>query len=341
MTGIACLFLGWCAISLIWDLNSREGLRKLLDIAAIFGAGLGLAGIGDYLDDRTQRRLAWSLIGGVLVGLVLLGVETAFDFPLYRMVKGDDPRLVDLVESKRSVDSLPLLVWPAALALARLGRPWLGVVLAGLFTIACFKLTASSATLGMAVSLPLLALATVSPKATRGALMAVTILAFALIIPLAIAAYDGGGTHATWLKRSGQHRVEIWRFAAEKSLERPLLGYGVNASRLVPNGSMVSAFQDAGKPIIPLHPHDAFLQVWLELGAVGVAIAAAFLLALLRGVGRSPPRTQPFALAGYGAALVVAALAFGLWQSWWLATLAFSIAASSAIAVRPQPPAEA
>ncbi len=61
-------------------------------------------------------------------------------------------------------------------------------------------------------------------------------------------------------------------------------------------------------------------------------ISAALLLTLLHEVGKLPRGAQRFALAGYGAALVVAGLAFGIWQTWWLATIAFSAAATGAIA---------
>jgi O-antigen ligase len=89
----------------------------------------------------------------------------------------------------------------------------------------------------------------------------------------------------------------------------------------------VSAFLPPGKPLIPLHPHDAFLQVWLELGAVGAAIVAGALLFALHNVGRWPAGVVRFTLPGYAAGMVVAGLAFGIWQSWWMATIAFSIAA--------------
>jgi hypothetical protein len=39
-----------------------------------------------------------------------------------------------------------------------------------------------------------------------------------------------------------------------------------------------------------------------------------------------------FALAGFAAALVVAGLAFGIWQTWWLATLALAAGASDMMA---------
>jgi hypothetical protein len=320
-------FIAWCALSLIWDIDPGSGARKLIDIALAAASLLVLLGLADRLSPDQSRRLSWTLVGGILAGLLLLAVETLFDFPLYRAVMGNSAKLADLVEVKRSADALPLLVWPACLALARLGLPWAGALLAALFAVACVKLTASSATLGMALSLVVFVACFASTTLVRRMLAVLTVLTFALIIPLSIFAYDRGGTTAHWIKHSGQHRVEIWHFAAERILDRPLFGWGFNASRYVPNGDEVSHFLPPGQSLIPLHPHDAFLQVWLELGAVGAVIAGGILLLGLRAIGQWPAAVARFTLAGYAAGLVIAGLAFGIWQSWWMATLAFSVAA--------------
>ena len=325
---IFTVFIIWCALSLIWDLNPASGARKLLDIVALALSLVAMLALGRRADSAQRRLLCKALIGGMAIGFIILAIEVAFDFPLYRAVMGSgNPKLADLVEVKRSADALPLLVWPVCFALARLGWPWIGAVIAALFAVACIKLTASSATLGMFFSLGILAASFVSVIWVRRLLALGAVLAFILIIPVAITTYDKGGTSSHWLKHSAQHRVEIWHFAAERALERPLFGYGFNASRYVPNGDATSEFLPPGQSLIPLHPHDAFLQVWLELGAVGAVIVAAGLVAMLRAVGCWPADMARFILPGYAAGLIVAALAFGIWQSWWMATIAFSIAA--------------
>jgi exopolysaccharide production protein ExoQ len=322
------LFLIWCALSLIWALNPASGARKLIDLMALALSLVAMLALGERADSAQRRRLCKMLIVGMAVGFIVLTIEATFDFPLYRAVMGSaNPKLADLVEVKRSVDALPLLVWPACFALARLGWPWLGAIVAALFAVACIKLTASSATLGMFLSLAILAASFISLIWVRWLLALGTVLAFVLIVPIAIVAYDKGGTSSQWLKHSAQHRVEIWHFAAERTLDRPLLGHGFNASRYVPNGDAVSEFLPPGQSLIPLHPHDAFLQIWLELGAVGTVIVATGLVLMLRAVGRWPADMARFILPGYAAGIVVAALAFGIWQSWWMATIAFSIAA--------------
>jgi hypothetical protein len=323
----------WSALTLIWGIDPREGARKLLDIAVIWAALVALLGLADRVGPEQRRRLALAMAGGLAVGLILLAIETMLDYPLHRLVMGNDnPRLVDLVESKRSVDALPLLVWPVAIALARLGRTRLAIVLILVFAVACTRWTASSAMLGMAVAIVILLLAARWPGFSRRLLAAFTVLAFVLVVPFAIVTYDHGAARSPLIKRSGQHRAEIWHFAAERARERPLFGHGLDSSRAIPNGSVVSAFQAPDKPIIPLHPHNAFLQIWLELGAVGVVLAAIPPLLALRAIGGWPLDAARLGTAGFAASLIVAGLAFGIWQSWWMATLAFSAVAGSTVA---------
>jgi exopolysaccharide production protein ExoQ len=332
----AVALIVWCAVSLIWDIQPADGVRKLVDLAITLASLLALLGFAAAMDDGQQRQVAMALAGGVAVGLILLCIETGFDFPLYRAVMGSgDPRLIGGVEAKRATDALPLAVWPAALALVRLGKMWFGAALVVVFTGTCAVLTASSATLGMAVSLVILVLAMLSVVWTRRVLALAVILTFALIIPGSIYAYRAGASTSHMVKASGRHRTEIWDFAARKSLDRPLFGHGFNSSRSVPNDGEVSQFLGPGHPIIPLHPHNGYLQIWLELGAVGVLIVGAALLTMLRSTARWPTTSSRFALAGYAAALVVAGLAFGIWQTWWMATLAFSVAAYRIVAMRP------
>jgi O-antigen ligase len=333
---IILIFLAYSEISLGWDINKSAGVRKLVDITVVAVAMLALTGLASRMSNTQQRFAAQALICGAVTGLILLGIETIFDFPIFRAIMGNsDPRLEDLMESKRSVDALPLLIWPAALALSRLRRPLPGIALAVIFTIASFRLTAASATVAMVLSLGVYALAARWLKFTRSLVAICSVLAFVAVIPVSIGAYHWGGTTTHWLKHSAHHRIEIWHFTAERALERFVLGHGIGSSRFVPNGKEVSAFQDAGKPIIPLHPHDAFLQIWLELGLFGVMIATTLMLFPFSVIPRWPPQNQRFVLAGYVAGIIIAGLSFGIWQTWWMATLTFSVVACRAIGPGP------
>ena len=123
---------------------------------------------------------------------------------------------------------------------------------------------------------------------------------------------------------------------------------GIDASRLIPGGKTKLdinrdlQFKDPNYPEIedrryrtvivamPLHPHNAALQVWLELGFVGAILLAA----LCGGVPLACQRATwsrasvAAALATFSTAYVLAMLSFSLWQSRWNALL-WLVAAST------------
>lgn len=144
------------------------------------------------------------------------------------------------------------------------------------------------------------------------------------------------GPLGCWLmeqKLSVVHRVGIWNFVDSAAAERPLLGWGLEASRRIPGGTTQLAMPDCGPELgpdalgprigerLPLHPHGFALNTWLELGAVGAFLLLVALLDLARGLARMPRARAIAPCAAVSAALFPAAVSFGMWQGWWLTTL--------------------
>jgi O-antigen ligase len=75
--------------------------------------------------------------------------------------------------------------------------------------------------------------------------------------------------------------------------------------------------------MMPLHPHNNAIQLWLELGLPGALIGVALIAVLLRRLAAPDlePGVRTVALAALAAALVIACLSYGLWQGWWLGAL--------------------
>jgi O-antigen ligase len=118
---------------------------------------------------------------------------------------------------------------------------------------------------------------------------------------------------------------------------RPVLGYGFDAARMVgePNAVAVGVSREVNF----LHPHNGFLQVWLELGVIGVALflsgcALASLSLYRRAADRAALATT---LATVLTVSVFWEVSFGIWQGWWLAAIGLTFVALRA-AVRPSPP---
>jgi O-antigen ligase len=162
------------------------------------------------------------------------------------------------------------------------------------------------------------------------------------LIPIVVAPFIFAPMVVLWGVRSGlfawlhviappswDHRLNIWAFTANQIVQHALRGWGIDASRTF-------------GPAIPLHTHNAALQLWLELGSLGAALAAAFFAWILyrvvawTGEDRRDGAMAAGALVSY---LVIGGLSFGVWQEWWLAlgaltAIACGVAQKSSAATR-------
>ena len=111
------------------------------------------------------------------------------------------------------------------------------------------------------------------------------------------------GVPAAGIPPSAAHRLLIWDFVILRIAERPLLGWGMEASRSLPGhattppggpGPLRPGWRRdarlAGRraELLPLHPHNGALQLRLELGWPGVLLAAL----LARRPGAGQPRRR-------------------------------------------------
>jgi exopolysaccharide production protein ExoQ len=124
---------------------------------------------------------------------------------------------------------------------------------------------------------------------------------------------------------SAEHRLKIWEFTANKIEQKPALGWGMNASENIPGGN-ATLYADTGQGYgraLPLHPHNAILQMWLELGLPGILFYLGLIVLVMMGaVSKNKPRFHSSMMMGQVCTtLVIANLSFGVWQAWWIATL--------------------
>ena len=137
------------------------------------------------------------------------------------------------------------------------------------------------------------------------------IAALRWVVPAAIAAI--AGLVATWflLEVSGvtrllgrdatfTGRIELWRLVWEAIARHTWLGYGYQAFWVTPDGPAGDI--RARIPFPVPHSHDGFLDLWLELGIVGVAL---FSLVLLRALAHACRATVSGSEAGLAAVVVL------------------------------------
>ncbi|MEM9170328.1 MAG: O-antigen ligase family protein [Pseudomonadota bacterium] len=133
---------------------------------------------------------------------------------------------------------------------------------------------------------------------------------------------------ATW-PASWTQRLFVWNAAAEAAVRCLPFGCGPDYARaMAAAGATVSVEAAAiALPVMPTHPHNVFLQIWLELGAPGAAAFAAALAAGGLALRRAAP--SPVVAAGIVGSAAFALASFSLeaslWQAW--RSSAFGLAA--------------
>ncbi|MFN7417011.1 MAG: O-antigen ligase family protein [Alphaproteobacteria bacterium] len=312
--------LVWACASAFWspwrpaDLDEQTGL-KLVFMLALYGCAVSAARA--VPEARLPRLLSGLATAAGVLALFLL-FEALTSAAGYKVLLGLIGQAVRPDYAIKNVAQglyvLTLLAPPALAAVSGRTRWILGLVLgagiigpalvfgydAPLLALACAILAA-----GLVLGLPSLGPRLLAGLSAGGFLLAPLLAkgAFALGLDERIAPL----LSESWLQRLG-----YWGKAVEWIWARPLPGWGLDASR-------------AFGPGIQLHPHNAPLQIWMELGLIGAVAAAIVWASIFSGLSR-PVRTPAAAAATATAVayLIFGAVSFGVWQEWWLALGALS-----------------
>lgn len=339
LTILIAALLGWAVLSVIWSINPAESLAKLPRFAFLLMAGLVLADACLGLSDAHRRLVARHLSIGLTVALAGMLLDRLTEGYFRELILGralDEIRFFNLYNGPATL--FALFFWPLASQAARihvLAPVALWLVALGV-VVSLFSSAAVVAILLGGIGFVVLVVAPRIGAALIAAVLAIFVLVAPALPPSQTQATRLLETYAE-LPRSGYHRLLIWRFVADRISERPILGWGFNSSRVIPGRDDQL---DVSEPALPLHPHNAALQWWLELGAPGAILGTALILWLMRAIGRARASIVGKASAAglVLSAVTVSFLSYGIWQSWWLAAL-WLVGAFMAALIRSPPPA--
>ena len=322
LTILIVIAVGWAVLSAVWSINPSGTLGKLPRLALLLMAGLAVVDASVGLSTDQRRMVARYLAIGLAIGLVCMLIDRLTGGYVRQLITDQTlGKIAFLNHYNRPATLVVLFVWPLMVGAARIHI----LALVALWLLALgVVLSLNSAAAVLAIVLGGVGFVLVAPaprigRAAIAALIALSVLVAPALPPSQKQAVRFHETYAE-LPRSGYHRLLIWRFVADRILERPLLGWGFNASRDIPGKETLL---DRSEKALPLHPHNAALQWWLELGALGAFLGAAVVIWLMRAIGRARASIIGKAAASglVLSAVTVSFLSYGVWQSWWIAAL--------------------
>lgn len=332
---LVLLFL-WGAVTVAWTPADRPlalwlALRTLTTVAAAYL----LLDFCRRLPPAVAARARPWVLPGLLLAALLLVFEHSSRLGLTSLISGEEfggPRWADRL-NRGALAVLLQAFAPAMLLWLGRKRAAAAALLAGSLLLVSFYRSETTLAAGL-LALAVLAVALRWPSRAPRLFLWLGVAALLLPLPAALLLEAVGLQEAAWLDVTAQARVQIWSFTAERILERPLFGWGLDAAGALANFG-VEPLLPYEERVIPVHPHNGGLQLWLELGLPGLLLG---LLAWRFGAAAAtalPPAARAFLYAAAAALLLAQSLSFGLWQSRWLA-LAFTILLQLRLLIRAQ-----
>ena len=338
IAGLLIVLVGWVALSTLWSVDTYFAVRGTLKLAGNLLVGGCLFSIALRLAADERTLIERALAGGFWLTVAVLTIEVLFDAPISRLIQyGLGPpeelyyeKLSDygIFWLKPATSLVALFAWPVVLSLCK-KRGWLVALLAWAAVVAVvYAQRNQTAFLGLTVGF-LIGGAVFVLRRRAGLIAAAVIAAGVLISPLLPATVlqpKSLSPHTDVVSHAMLHRLYIWEFTAENIAQHPLRGWGMNAARVLPGGKRLISddYRQRGLgQVMPLHPHNLALQMWLELGLPGaLALSALVALTLMRLTRPDLDRTlSALACGQLATGFVISSFSFGAWQSWWLMSL--------------------
>ncbi len=325
--------LAFLSLSVLWSPATDHGAVhafRIVMVAVLIAAVLAFSSI------NRQDNIGPALAIGLAAGAILL---------LAKLVAHGDARHLlgfspDQWRMNRAAVALVLFSPLALLLLWRSSRTQ-SVALAVLCLTAVFLSLSESAQLAALVAAAVWVASALNPIAVHrlvGAGMVTAVLAMPFVVrfandvvPAAIHERVGYGVLTI--------RGEIWTVFADLIPERPLLGYGVEASKVIAKTPTAAGLPEGSRELLEFtHPHNAPLQVWFELGFVGALLAAILTFFAVRAMERLPREYLGAATATAAAVFTISTVSHGAWQSWWFCLVGLVAATYVMLPTRPEEP---
>ena len=332
-------FLVWGMLSAAWEETSGLALHKAVQLTLLCAGGFVALAFA-RVTPAPEGRGWGALTAGVFVALGFIVFERLSGCLLggwIDILRGQDTAICVLPRYKSAVTILAIILPMLTLALCSRRTIRACGIAATLFllVVGCAVLTSSySAVTALVAGVLAFVLVILWPRVGTW-VVAVTLATPILLAPVIASklptpfeAYEISDR----IPSSFTHRLLIWHFVTDHIVERPVLGWGLDAARELPGGDGMGTIKfrvgDNHPPLLlqqqllPLHPHNLGLQVWLETGGIGALVFSGVLvLAVLASVRGGSRVSKAVQVATFAAIVAVALSAYGAWQSWWLSSL--------------------
>jgi O-antigen ligase len=318
---IIIVSLLYILISCLWSLDPSRSVILWAKLVCFASSAFILFDFIKKYSSQKKDKLVNVFFVGIIIAAVLVAVEVITNGFISKLVRFNKPEYIYyLTDLNRGASFLSICFWPCVGALLYRGKILYAALIGGLILLAVCQLESMSSVLGLVVGIIIAGAVYKFGRNIIKFLMVVVV--FGVVAIPAVTTF----TKAEQLNNiipvipgaASVYRINIWEFAGKKAMEKPVFGWGFDASRNIPVKK--SDYFAGGRYPLPLHPHNNIIQVWLELGVVGLVLFAAFLIAILSNIASCKSRLYMSLSAGlFSGYFMLGEMGYGVWQNWLIA----------------------
>ena len=313
-----------------------QSFGKALLLCALTGCGYLLVQNSKNLkmkDFQRGGRIATLFFIFGVAGYLLLVLESVTHGIIYRgfwnyvapLLTDSEPKFLGIIKQNghwtfnAQYMVYALLVFPMAMSLgSNIARGLLlGFVLASTLLLSANE----AAKVGLLVGIGIVAVLPRLPERLQSVALWSLLCAFvvmpflvAMFVPAPQFIYDLDNKIASL---NAAPRFELYKAAIMDIIAQPWLGYGRDAVRMDHFAFLLGKFAH--------YPHNFTLQIWLELGILGLILFVWLLGVTLHSIRKMPSQYRFYTLGGFFCALCPIAFSYNLWSSWVIALFCITV----------------
>jgi O-antigen ligase len=323
----------WAMLSCIWSISPIESIVTFSQL--VFTILLAHVIINKInLIVKGDQSFVLKMVAGIVLAVIIFLVDKYTDGMIYRATRSilqpESTNQFHLPWLDRGCCVLALSTWALIYLLVK-SRQFLAAfcLYVVIFTILSLS-DSTSALLGFIIAGIAYVALYFGPK-LLSLLLAWAVVIYMTSMPIFAIVQNPYSIAAKYesIPISYAHRLFIWKFTVDKSMENPILGKGIGTSRSVEvlESDMVN-YRDLMISPLPRHPHNNILQIWLEMGLVGMAIAIYYIWNILGKFRNIAIENRNFGAIIHAVFInyfFIGMISFNMWQSWWLMVALFMV----------------
>lgn len=307
---ICLLLLLFMASSTFWTTSVVRGIESTAHLSGILLVfALSVAALAVL--KRPSRPVFVLLPAALTLTAVFVVSEVHFDAPVRTLLGG----AAEAFRMNRAAVAIVLFLPLALLQDNRIpGQRALAVLAVGFAAFSSESESAKLAFLVTLVSLPVFLALKSKGRWVLGSLLLASLVFMPLAVPHLMSLVPDIIENKLPYGSVGI-RADIWTAHARLLTNAPFIGHGVDASLMA-----AEDYKHTDIPELFLrwgHPHNFAMQVWYELGLIGVALFSVLIFLFFRSIKSVPVELLPALLSTLAAVWTVAVVSHGAWQAWW------------------------